>query len=88
MSGPQFFETRMGQHFYDHTVPRIADALEQIAKALVVQKPKPAPLSNADIEQIVEAIEHFVIGPGENPELQEVWQPYIDKLNAQKTGPS
>jgi len=32
MSGPQFFQTRMGQKFYEHTMPTIADALEKIAK--------------------------------------------------------
>ena len=34
MSGPQFFETRMGQTFYDGTMRRIATALEDIAKAM------------------------------------------------------
>jgi len=32
--GPQFFETRMGQQFYDRTLPQIAKALERIAAAL------------------------------------------------------
>lgn len=31
---PEFFETRMGQHFYDGTMPRIAKALETIADAV------------------------------------------------------
>jgi hypothetical protein len=30
----QFFETKMGQQFYDGTMPRIAKALEAIAKQL------------------------------------------------------
>ena len=29
-----FFQTGMGRKFYDHDVPRIADALERIADAL------------------------------------------------------
>lgn len=34
MSGPQFFETKMGRQFYDGTMPRIAKALESIATEL------------------------------------------------------
>jgi len=34
MSGPQFFETGMGKKYYDGTMPRIAKALEAIAKSL------------------------------------------------------
>ena len=32
--GPEFFQTRMGQAFYEGTMPRIAKALERIADAL------------------------------------------------------
>lgn len=35
--GPNFFQTRMGQKYYEHDVPRIADALERIANALEKQ---------------------------------------------------
>ncbi len=31
MSGPQFFETRMGRQFYESTVPDLVRALERIA---------------------------------------------------------
>jgi aminoglycoside/choline kinase family phosphotransferase len=34
VSEPQLFQTRMGQKFYAGTVPRIASALEEIAKEL------------------------------------------------------
>jgi len=34
MSGPEFFQTGMGRRFYEHDVPRMADALESIAKEL------------------------------------------------------
>ena len=34
MSGPQFFETRMGQQFYDGTMKRLADAAVDIAGSL------------------------------------------------------
>jgi len=34
MSDVQFFQTRMGQQFYDGTMPKIAEALERIATAL------------------------------------------------------
>lgn len=42
----------------------------------------PAELTRDDVEQIIEGIEHFIIGPEypENPELRAIWQPYIDKL--------
>jgi len=32
--GPQFFQTPMGRRFYESDVPRIASALERIAKAM------------------------------------------------------
>lgn len=34
MSGPQFFETRMGRIFFEHHVPNINRALESISKSL------------------------------------------------------
>jgi len=34
MSGPQFFETGMGRKFYEGTVPRLARAVEKVAKEL------------------------------------------------------
>jgi hypothetical protein len=36
VSDVQLFQTRMGQKFYDGTMPRIAAALEEIAKSLAV----------------------------------------------------
>lgn len=39
--GPEFFQTVMGRQFFEGTVPRIARALERIAKALE-QEPKEA----------------------------------------------
>ena len=33
--GPEFFQTQMGQRFYNSTLPRIADALEIIADCMV-----------------------------------------------------
>jgi hypothetical protein len=35
MSGPQFFQTRMGQIFFEVTMPRIADNLGRLAASLV-----------------------------------------------------
>lgn len=37
-----FFRTRMGQIFFDSTMPRIATALERIADALDRANPKPS----------------------------------------------
>lgn len=53
MMGPKFFETRMGQHFYDGTMPRIAAALERIAAALEEQtKPQPATATPEELESV------------------------------------
>jgi uncharacterized Zn-finger protein len=41
-------------------------------------------LTDADLAQIIEGIEHFCIGPVENAELDAIWRPYIDKLVALK----
>ena len=32
MAGPEFFQTLMGKRFFESTMPRIADALEALAK--------------------------------------------------------
>ena len=45
--GPEFFQTQMGQRFYTSTMPRIADALETIAKILS-ENQKTKPLTNRD----------------------------------------
>ena len=34
MSGPEFFQTRMGRKFYESDVPAISDSLSKIAKEL------------------------------------------------------
>ena len=34
MAGPEFFQTRMGQTFYEGTLPRLVKALEEIARKL------------------------------------------------------
>lgn len=34
MSGPQFFQTRMGQTFFEGTVPRLYRAIDRLADAL------------------------------------------------------
>lgn len=34
MPGPEFFQTPMGRRFYDSTMPRLAAALEVLAKKL------------------------------------------------------
>jgi len=36
MPGPEFFQTRMGQKYYEADVPRIAEALEHIGKQLMI----------------------------------------------------
>ncbi len=44
----------------------------------------PLPLTHADIDQIIEGLDHFCIGPQYDKELYAIWQPYIDKLTALK----
>jgi hypothetical protein len=63
MNGPQFFETRMGQQFYDGTMRRIADALQEIAVQL--QSPAsrrglglPVPVSLDLLDEIVNLVRH------------------------------
>ncbi len=34
MSEPQFFQTRMGQRFYEHTVPELVRQLERLNELL------------------------------------------------------
>jgi len=34
MAGPEFFQTRMGQKFYEHDVPQISEALQALAKCV------------------------------------------------------
>lgn len=34
MSGPQFFQTRMGQAFFEGTMPRLARAIDRVAELL------------------------------------------------------
>ena len=34
MSEPKFFQTRMGQHFYEHTVPELVRELERLNELL------------------------------------------------------
>jgi hypothetical protein len=40
-------------------------------------------MTNEDIDQIVQGIEEFIICG--DPDVQEIWQPYIDKLNELKS---
>lgn len=45
-----------------------------------------AGLTTEDIDQIAEGIEHFVIGVVDpDPEVADIWQPYIDQLLASRT---
>lgn len=38
MSGPQFYQTHMGQSFFEGTVPRLCRAVERVADALTATK--------------------------------------------------
>lgn len=38
MTGPEFFQTRMGQIYYEHTMPEMVKALNKIATAMEKQQ--------------------------------------------------
>jgi len=40
------------------------------------------PLTIEDIDQIADGIEHFIMNG--DPPVDAIWQPYIDKLQAQR----
>jgi hypothetical protein len=69
MSGPQFFQTNMGARFYQATMPRIAEALEKIAKKLDEQPiqsgdqqhAQPAAVQGIDPEMIRTAVHMYTI---------------------------
>lgn len=50
-NGPQFFQTQMGRRYFEHTLPKMVEVLERIAKALEDAnqlKGKPAEYVNLD----------------------------------------
>ncbi len=57
MAGPEFFQTRMGQKFYQVDVPRLINALETIATKLPEKK---TPQSPSYEELIDQAAEKFI----------------------------
>lgn len=56
MAGPEFFQTRMGQIFYEHTMPNIAAHLGTIA-AIMERQQKPASV-DWDVVMTKESILH------------------------------
>jgi hypothetical protein len=52
--GPEFFQTRMGQAFFEGTMPRLAKALETIADVLA-QMPLSRPAPGVLVATITEA---------------------------------
>lgn len=66
-----FYETRMGQEFYTNTAPRIAKALEDIAKSL--NAPAPVIQLSRDIPE--DFLTDLYLGnydPSDEPEPEEV----------------
>ena len=73
MSGPQFFETRMGQRFFEVTMPKIADELARLnttllglSKALSTSQTKPAA---PDLTSASPAAPAAVVGPALTSEV-------------------
>jgi hypothetical protein len=80
MTRRAFIRTKDGYDFVDPIPMLVAFYVEEVWQ----QRP-PLPvqaLSVADVEVLIEALEHFCIGPSPNAELEAIWQPYIDKLKA------
>ena len=50
--GPEFFQTRMGKTYYEHTMPAIAKALEGIAGHLAKLKSPADDTNGVMIEQL------------------------------------
>jgi len=70
--GPKFFETRMGQKFYDGTMPRLANAAEKLVEsatrlvaALEVAPPWSMvvpPFTAEDCELVAAGLEAIAVG--------------------------
>lgn len=56
MPDPQFFQTPMGRTYYDHTLPRIAEALEALAQQQAAMTATMAAL-NANLALVAKALE-------------------------------
>jgi hypothetical protein len=61
MSGPPFFQTRMGQIFYEHTMPMIAKELERIATAMEKQTTPLEPITKETILKYASEDELFAL---------------------------
>ncbi len=42
MSDVQFFQTRMGRKFYDHTLPALVEAVDRLGSAIAAERRDPA----------------------------------------------
>ena len=40
MSGPEFFQTRMGVRFFEHTLPELVKQVSRLADAIEASAPK------------------------------------------------
>lgn len=72
MSGPEFFQTRMGRAFYEGTMPRVAESLQDLAKQLKeynanAKAPVPVGLHADTLRQCIEYLGELVqIGTAAN----------------------
>jgi len=78
MSGPEFFQTRMGMRFFEMEVPRAIRAIERLADAIaqrqshhasgVIQEPGPPPESDIDrMRRALKLVVAIADYPNENP---------------------
>jgi hypothetical protein len=82
MAGPEFFQTRMGQVFYEHTMPNIAKAIEHLAT--VIEKEDEASLYSADgkkIQKLGELTKETILKYTSEDELFAVFHTFEEYWN-------
>ena len=86
MSGPEFFQTRMGMRFFEMEVPRAIRAIERLADAVAQRQSQPVsgviqepvPPQESDVVKMRRALKLVVAiadYPNENPDEMIVLSP-------------
>ncbi len=68
MTEVQFFQTRMGRQFYDHTLPALVEAVDRLAGAVAADRRDPAVVEliayARDLCDAAEAVLNVEFAPG------------------------
>lgn len=62
MTGPKFFQTGTGKQFYDRTMPKIARALDEIAKSMTRRDIMLCGMD--DVDEVVDRLGHLMVAHG------------------------